>query len=320
MSFYNVQETYQKLNETVSHDLFHQKLNLRIYQSPSLAAFDITLGLQQFLSHKPQIGICKNGSSLIENLTPQWLRTQTGIQAKQPNHSWYEFIESLNPETCFVIWASENEVTGEIIVQEKQALEIHQMLAKKRIFSIQICHEENFNLTHLTPYSVIVSRTQLFMAHSSVAVFGEKFKAPTLIGYLQNLNELDAMLSENFFKKNADVKDIETRFSDKRIFYYQQFANIPSRINDRIVLYFPDIAGSALQEFLNLPASLCFTASQIPFWILDLWKNWWKEAESEKLIRGLVVISTQAFRDDVQLVEKIENAVAQIRQSSVWSV
>jgi len=51
-----------------------------------------------------------------------------------------------------------------------------------------------------------------------------------------------------------------------------------------------------------------------------LWKNWWKEAESEKLIRGLVVISTQAFRDDVQLVEKIENAVAQIRQSSVWSV
>lgn len=320
MSFYNVQETYQKLNEEVAQKLFNKKLNLRIYQSPSLAAFDITLGLQQFLAHKPHIGICKNGSSLIENLTPQWLRTQTGIQAKHDNQSWYEFIESLNSETCFVIWSSENEITGEIIVQEKQSLEIHQMLAKKRIFSIQICHEENFNLNNLQPYSILISRSNLFAAHSSVAVCGDKLKAPTLIGHLQNLLQLDQQINENFFKKNSDVEVIEKRFNENKIFYYNQFANIPSRINDRLVFYFPDIAGSTLQETLKLTPANSFTASQIPFWILDLWKNWWKEAESEKLIRGLLVISIDAFQKDAELAKKIENAVAQIRQMSVWSV
>lgn len=320
MSFYNVQETYQKLNASVSQSLFNQNLNLRIYQSPSLAAFDITLGLQQFLSHKGYIGINKNGSSLIENLTPQWLRTQTTIQAKHENQSWYEFIESLNSETNFVIWSSENEITGEIIVQEKQALEIHQMLSKKRIFSIQICHEENFNLALLQPYSILISRSNLFWSHSSVAVCGDKFKAPTLIGYLQNIKQLDKEINSQFFKRNQDVADIEAQFSDPKIFYYNQFANIPSRINDRLVFYFPDLAGDSLQQTLNLKPDVSFTASQIPFWILDLWKNWWKEAESEKLIRGLLVISTDAFRNDPVLPQKIQNAVAQIRNSSVWSV
>lgn len=320
MSFYNVQETYQKLNEAVSQNLFTKKLNLRIYQSPSLAAFDVTLGLQQFLSHKPMIGICKNGSSLIENLTPQWLRTQTVIQAKHENQSWYEFIESLNSETCFVIWSSENEITGEIIVQEKQALEIHQMLSKKRIFSIQICHEENFNLENLQPYTILISRSNLFQSHSSVAVCGDKLKAPSLIGYLQNIKQLDKEINVNFFKKNLDVASKEAQFADQKIFYYNQFATLPSRINDRLVFYFPDIAGSALQELLQLKPEVSFTASQIPFWILDLWKNWWKEAESEKLIRGLLVISTAAFDVDPDLVHKIEKAVAQIRQNSVWSV
>ncbi|MBC7464608.1 MAG: hypothetical protein H7256_01330 [Bdellovibrio sp.] len=320
MSFYNVQETYQKLNEAVSQKLFTKKLNLRIYQSPSLAAFDVTLGLQQFLSHKPMIGICKNGSSLIENLTPQWLRTQTVIQAKHENQSWYEFIESLNPETCFVIWASENEITGEITVQGKQSLEIHQMLSKKRIFSIQICHEENFNLESLQPYSILISRSNLFRSHSSVAVCGDKLKAPSLIGYLQNIKQLDQEINGQFFKKSSDVASKEAQFSDQKIFYYNQFATLPSRINDRLVFYFPDIAGSALQELLQLKPDVSFTASQIPFWILDLWKNWWKEAESEKLIRGLLVISTTAFDSDVDLVHKIEKAVAQIRQNSVWSV
>jgi hypothetical protein len=320
MSFYNVQETYKSLNEAVAQKLFGRAVSVKIYQSPSLAAFDVTLGLQQFLAHKPMIGICKNGCSLIENLTPQWLRTQTGIQSKQEINSWYEFIESLNPETCFVIWSSENEITGEIIVPDKQALEIHQLLSKKRIFSIQICHEENFNISNLQPYSVLISRSDLFHTYSSVAAFGEKWKAPSLIGHLQNLNEIEQRLNVNIFGKIEDVQKIEAGFADSKIFYYTQFANIPSRMNDRLVFYFPDIAGSALQDYLELKADVSFTASRIPFWNLDLWKNWWKEAESEKLIRGLFVVSLAAFKADPDLVQKIEKAVSHIRQKSVWSL
>ena len=87
-----------------------------------------------------------------------------------------------------------------------------------------------------------------------------------------------------------------------------------------MVFYFPDIAGVFLQEQLNLNSDRCFTASKIPFWILDLWKNWWKEADSEKLIRGLFIVSMKAFEDDADLVKKIEAAVATARLQSSWTI
>src|SRR3989344_5326435 len=80
MAFHNAHEDYQKMNDQISLNLFQKQLNIRLYQTPHLAAFDITLAFQQYLSHKPNVGLCKNGSSLIESLTPGWLRTHTGVK------------------------------------------------------------------------------------------------------------------------------------------------------------------------------------------------------------------------------------------------
>lgn len=320
MAFQNIQENYQKLNEMISNKLFQQKFNLRIYQTAQLAAFDVSLGLQQYLAHKPQIGICKNGSHLIESLCAQWLRTHTPMQAKTEKQSWYEFIESLVVDTSFVMWASENEITGEVIISEKQAEEIHQQLAKKRIFSIQIIHEEKFCLEILTPYSILISKNQLFTMNSSVVLSGDKVKTPSLLGSFQDLKHLNSNFSFQEKSDEARVLEIESQFVDKNIFYFSQFATLAHRLTDRVVFYFPDIAGTAMQQHLGLAADRCLTVSDIPFWSIDLWKNWWKEAESEKLIRGLLVISVKAFHEDSSLVKKIESAIVEIRSLSTWAV
>ena len=320
MAFQNIQENYQKLNDSISAKLFQQKLNLRIYHTAQLAAFDVSLGLQQYLAHKPQIGICKNGSHLIESLCSQWLRTHTPMQSKTETHSWYEYIESLVADTSFVMWASENEITGEVIITEKQAAEIHQQLAQKRIFSIQIVHEESFCLKILTPYSILISKNQLFTMNESIVVSGDKVKTPTLLGSFQDLKRLRPDFSFQEKSNETKVSDIEGHFTDKNIFYFNQFATLAHRLTDRVVFYFPDIAGTALQQQLGLGADRCVTVSDIPFWSIDLWKNWWKEAESEKLIRGLFVLSVKAFDEDSTLVKKIESAIVKLRSLSTWTV
>ncbi len=320
MAFYNAYEDYQKLNEQIAENLFQEKLNLRIYQTAYLAAFDVTLALQQFQAHRPNIGICKNGSSLVDSLSPSWQRTSTPMNIKSEKQTWYEFIENLSPETSFVIWSSENEITGEIIISEKQILEIHQQLAQKKIYSVQIVHEENFKKSYLLPYSVLISRSSIFNKNSTIALFGEKFKAPTLMGYFQDLSGLSSAFQFNSLKQENSVEQIEEKFLESKIFYFNQFAMVPNRLSDRIVFYFPDITGAYLQEKLLLKPDLCFTTSSIPFWVLDLWKNWWKEAESEKLIRGLLVISAKAFQQDSGLTKKIEVAIDEFRKQSTWLV
>lgn len=320
MAFHNAHEDYQKLNEKIALDLFQEKLALRIYQTPHLAVFDVTSALMQFLAHKPNIGLCKNGSSLIESLTTNWQRLSSPMVLKSEKQSWYEFIEGLSPDTAFVLWSSENEISGEIMIADAQVLEIHQQLGKKRIFSIQIVHEENFQKLFLQPYTILVSRSSIFTKNASVVLLGEKCKAPTLLGSFQDLAFINDSFKFRDVKQDTVIANVEGKFADAKQFYFNQFANIPHRLTDRVVFYFPDIAGVFLQEQLNLNSDRCFTASKIPFWILDLWKNWWKEADSEKLIRGLFIVSMKAFEDDADLVKKIEAAVATARLQSNWTI
>lgn len=321
MAFQNIQDNYQKLNDLISEKLFQKKMNLRFYQTAQMATFDVTLALQQYLSHKPQIGICKNGSNLIETLSSQWLRTHTPVQVKTEKQHWYEFVENLSPETSFVLWTAENEITGEITIPDKQVLEIHQQLAQKRIFSIQIVHEENFKLENLLPYSILISKNQLFSTNASIVVQGEKVKTPTLMGHFQDLKKNDPVQFDFRVAKNEnEIVAIENQFASQNLLYFNQFATLPHRLTDRVVLYFPDIAGVAIQQHLNIPVKHCLSVSEVPFWSIDLWKNWWKEAESEKLIRGLLIISIKAFAADSSLVKKIEKAIVEIRQQSTWTI
>ncbi len=317
MSSHYANEKYFLLNQELSEKYFDSIQKIRFYQNASFALFDIASGLQQFLAHKSYFAVAKNGSSLIESLSPIWIRNVNPLQVKGENQNWVEFIETLHAETNFVIWASENEITGEILVDAERAQEIHQLLSHKRIYSIQICHHID-KTEKLFPYAIKILRPSLFGAEASLVVHTDKFKVGSQIGFFQNL-EIDSKALDLFFQKpdlslTPEIQKFEAALTHPKNAYFNRFVSTTSRLSDRVVLNFGQANGFAIQQDLGLGDGDCLSPSKYPFWILNLWKNWWKEAENEVLLRGLMVISIHALRQDQNLAFRLNQSVDEFQR------
>lgn len=322
MASHFANEKYFHLNRELSEKYFNDLYKVRFYQNAALALYDIATGLQQFLAHKAHFAVAKNGSSLIESLSPIWIRNANPLQVKGDSQNWMEFIETLNPETNFVIWASENEVTGEILVDAEKAQEIHQLLSHKRIYSIQICHNIDAN-QKLFPYAIKILRPSIFEDGASLVVHADRFKVTTQVGLFQKLEHHPASLA-SFFEKfepsaREEIKKFESRVAQSKNVYFNRFVETTSHMDDRLVLNYSQINGFALQRALGLSDNQCFAPSQYPFWILQLWKNWWKEAENEVFLRGLVVLSIHALRQNSQLIDQLNLQVEEFQRLGTLS-
>lgn len=264
----------------------------RVYFNSHLALFDVVTSLQQFMSHKPKIGIFRNGSSVIECLISQFLKNQTPIQFKTPQQNFVEYIESIDKESCFVIWASENEITGEPLYSAKDILEIHQRLSAKRIFSIQVRlpHEANLNLQaelFKSAYAICVDAPDIFNSARAIAKihFTDKLKAPTLVGSFQFASE--------------DLAPIA-----------------PSK---RKAFHFKNVSGSIIKSHMQWSDQMAFAPADLPSWVTDSWKNWWPEASGHEFLRGLLVLNTGLITDqDLDL--QITKATNLIEQQMSWPV
>lgn len=317
------QDHFLNLNKQISQKFFSSKCQSRYYQNSSLALYDICFGLQQFLSHKPTVGLVKNGTSLIESILPSWLRNSTPLQIKHENQTWAEYIESLPAETNFVVWSSENEITGEILVSKTTCAEIHERLSKKRIFSVQITHVVQPDI-QLQPYSIILFQPTVFEKNYALVLFTEKMKALSLIGNFQdltvNIENLNPFKLFNDYEKNLIlVKDLEKKIKEQKDLYFGHFLNA-DYLPDRLVFTYKNINAEAIKQYLNLNSEESLTPASYPFWILDLWKNWWKEAESEAFIRGLFVVSIEIFKKNPDFLKQMDSAVEEIKRLSQWNV
>lgn len=317
MASHFANEKYFLLNRELSEKYFNASSQVRFYQNAALALHDVATGLQQFLAHKAHFAVAKKGSSLIESLSPIWVRNANPLQVKSDSQNWLEFIETLNPETNFVIWASENEITGEVIVDAERAQEIHQLLSHKRIYSIQICHHLD-RAEKFFPYAIKILRPSIFNESSALVVHADRFKVNSQVGFYQNLNH-DPKQLENFFEKPkfedaTEIKKYESQVAQSKNVYFNRFVETTGHLNDRLVLNYSQINGFAIQQALSLSDQLCFAPSQYPFWILNLWKNWWQEAESEVFIRGLLVLSIHALRHNSQLVDQLNQCVDEFQR------
>ncbi len=317
MSSHFANEKYFLLNRELSEKFFGDVYKIRYYQNASMALYDVASGLQQFLAHKSYFAVAKNGSSLIESLSPIWIRNVNPLQIKPDSQHWVEFIESLHAETNFVIWASENEITGEILVDSELAQEIHQRLSHRRIYSVQICHSTDPN-EKLFPYAIKILRPVLFQDTSALVVHTDRFKAGSQIGIYQKLefdySELDKLFLLSTTDNLPEIQKFESELVEAKNVYFNRFVSTTSRLCDRLVLNYSQVNAFALKQELGLPDEICFTPAQYPFWVLNLWKNWWKEAENEALIRGLMVISIHALRHDKLLIQKINQCVIEFQR------
>ncbi len=280
-------------------------LFLRLYQNPHLALFDVATSLQQFLSHRPKIAIIRNGSSVVESLVPQFLKNQTPIQFKSPQQNTIEFLETIDKETCFVLWASENEITGEAIYSPKDIEDIHSRLSQKRIFSVQIVLSafETNQAPKSWPYAILIKAPNIFMpvnAISSAVKFGEKFKAPSLIGNFQ-FQVSQAQTVENTGEKS------DLHLSGKRFF-----------------TSLPGVSGSLIKSSLGLDDTQAFAPADLPTWVTEAWKNWWPEAERSEFLRGLIVLNLdrvvgKGFPSTEQEFQDLMAKHAQLaRESMTW--
>lgn len=321
MNYLNA-ENYQALNEKLSvsfSEKFGAPLKVRAFENFMFAGYDLCFGLLQFLSHRPKVGLVRAGSSLQEYLLPHFYRLQTPLIFKKENENFQQYISQFNHEVNFVLWSSENEITGEILLSFEQRQEIHKSLAAKRIFSIEVKSKftaQDVEIFKQSAYAVIVEAGTVFSKEQCLIFHSDKLKTPSLIGHYQNsLKPVSDYLSDvGSVDNTALLKTAETSLLN----FFNRYAVKPATLQDRLVLYSKSVAGTALKDELNLNSSQAFAPSELPSWVVDAIPAWWPEAKSSELMMGLLVIDLKALDD--KSLQKIQELHDRLTTQSTWSI
>lgn len=321
---YLYSENYQALNEQLSEavsEKYGQPLKVRAFENIMLAGYDLCFGLLQFLSHKPKVGIIRSGTSLQEYLLPHLYRLQTPLLFKKENENVVQYITQFDHEVNFVLWSSENEITGEKILSLEQRQEIHKALSAKRIFSIEVkskFNPEDADIIKQFGYAVIIESGSAFKDEKCLVYHGDKLKTPTLIGHYQNnLQTAKSYLSSATSK--AQINTALLKMVDNFVLnYFNRFAMKPATLQDRLVLFSKTVAGSALKAELNLTAEEAFAPSELPSWVIEAIPAWWSEAKSADLMMGLLIIDLNAVNENT--LQKITEIHDKLTKESTWSI
>lgn len=294
----------------------------RLYETLSLALYDVTSSLLQFLSHRPKVAVVRQGTSAFEAQIAIFLRQQTPLQFKQQNQSIHQFIQDIDKETNFVLWSAENEITGEVIYSDEMCLEIHKLLSEKKIFSIQVVQaNRNLNKNEFLKnnFCVLLETADLFSELRAQIFFTDKLKAPSLIGPFQNMKNIEKIVDP--------VGTVSSEFQLtllSEFFYQKQFSPAVRFLNDRKVFIFKNCSGEFIKQSLIQQNAIqpehIFTPSALPTWTLETFKNWWPEAEKPTLLLSLVVVSSQAFQANRDLEKVILDVYQKNQNESSWTV
>lgn len=322
MNYLNA-EKYQALNEQLSagySDKFGTALKVRAFENLMLAGYDLCFGLLQFLSHRPKIGIVRAGTSLQEYLLPHFYRLQTPLIFKKENENFAQYISPFDHEVNFVLWSSENEITGEILLNHQQRQEIHKSLTAKRIFSVEVKSKftaQDAELIKQSAYAVIVEVGTLFSREQCLVFHSEKLKTPSLIGHYQNnLRQAADYLSAE--KPAVDNTPLLKEVDAHLLNFFNRYASKPATLKDRMVLFSKTVAGSALKAHLNLSSEQAFAPSELPSWVIDSIPAWWPEAKSSDLMMGLLVISVNSLNKIS--IKKISDVHDTLTEQSTWAI
>ena len=309
----------QKLSDKISQK-FGQSVKVRYFESSQLALYDIAQGLIQFLSHKPKVSVIRKGTSLFEGLLGQFYRMQTPLIFKNESDSIENFVSQLDHEVNYTLWSSENEITGEIFINQKERLSYHQLLSSRRIYSIEIksyVDAEDLKIIKENPYAVIVVTGSIFNSEDCIVLHSDKLKTPFLVAQFQKdlstiLNEIEQKMTKFFFEQVIPV----TNSSE-----FQYFKDRPSevlRLADRFVCCFDKCNASYFVEHFGFSEEQAFAPSQLPVWTIESLQNWWGGAQNQNLIRGLLVLKTNLELD--KILTKIKNENDKLTKLSSWII
>jgi len=299
MQYLKAEKIYE-LNKDLSAQVsekFKTSIKVRFFENSQMALYDLCVGLQQFLTHKPKIGMIRKGSSLFEGLLPHYYRLQCPIIFKKDEENILQYSAQLDHEVNYVLWTAENEITGEVFLNESEIEEIHKTISTKRIFSIQIksyLQPNDFVLLAQNPYAIIVVTGNLFSNSKTLVLHSEKLKTPFMIGHFQTILHTPVDIDFNSFLYDPITQIQDTTFKDQyyksHLNYLNQFSLSVKTLEDRYVIISKSVTGAALKQQLGLSDHIAIAPSELPLSILESFQNWWPEAKNQNDIRGMLIL------------------------------
>lgn len=317
-------ENWEELNDKVKTSLgLSAKIRARCFNGINQAVFEISQGTAQFMSHKKAIGVIQGQTAAFDGLLPYYYKEtyEVAVLSHTQLDNVKEWVESLKKETCFVLFAEDHPVTGELY---PFADELDKLLNEKRIFSFKVSHANHLHSTNeVRPYSV---RLCSFDPNTAVAILGERFRSPSLLAHSQNWDKetflknlviktsVDPMLIENFEK---EISAVATPF----------FKSNQARLFDRAICVFNDVSAEALAEriFAKLQISKVdgyqkiLTPNMCHWAVIKMFRHWWEPAPSLEQLRGMLIFTPEVLqiKDFAKLVI---TSYEEIKAEQSWSL
>ncbi len=321
-------EMWGELNDKVK-DLLRlpEAVRCQCYQGLGHAVFEITQSTAQFMSHKKSVAFIKGQTPVFDDLLAYYYKEtyQVNVISHLQMQSVSEWVENLNKDTNFVVFSEDHPVTGEFYSFTE---ELDELLNKKRIWSIRISHFSHLTKTstELRPYSV---RLCSYTPDVAVALIGQRYRSPSLVAHNMHWHTEEFIRSMQnaslgHREDQPSVQKFESEIGARAKVYFQ---NSSLRLFDRSVVYFQDVNAEAvaqrLFQKLNLTPEegwqLVSTTNMCHWTGMKMFKHWWEPTPQAEMLRGLLVIGTQALaiKDFAKL---LISSYEEILKQQSWSV
>ncbi|KYG62038.1 hypothetical protein AZI85_07490 [Bdellovibrio bacteriovorus] len=320
-------EAWEELNDQVKAALgLEPKARARSFPGIASAVFEISQSTAQFMSHKKAMGVILGQTSVFEGLLPYYYKETYEVAALShlKLHDVKEWVESLKKETCFVLFAEDHPVTGEVY---PFAEELDKLLNEKRIFSFRVSHARHFQeAIAIRPYTV---RLCSYSPSVAVAVAGERFRSPAMIAQNMSWN------AEAFLKELSDarrehqnnpllVENFEKEISAKAQPYFK--CGTP-RLFDRAVFTFSDVSAEAVAENLFKKLGLSKTegwqkmaSTNMCHWsAIKMFRHWWEPTPSLEQLRGLLIVGLDLLNTK-DFAKLVISSYEEVKLQQSWDV
>ncbi|KYG68222.1 hypothetical protein AZI87_02905 [Bdellovibrio bacteriovorus] len=320
-------EAWEELNDQVKAALgLEPKARARSFAGIASAVFEISQSTAQFMSHKKAIGVILGQTSVFEGLLPYYYKETYEVAALShlKLHDVKEWVENLKKETCFVLFAEDHPVTGEIF---PFADELDKLLNEKRIFSFRVSHARHFQESiTIRPYTV---RLCSYAPSVAVAIVGERFRSPAMMA--QNMSwQAEAFIKELTEARGEHqsnpllVENFEKEISAVARLYFSAEA---TRLFDRAVFSFSDVSAEAVADnlFKKLGISKVegwqkMASTNMCHWsAIKMFRHWWEPTPSLEQLRGLLIVGLELLNTK-DFAKLVISSYEEVKLQQSWDV
>jgi hypothetical protein len=299
-------EIWEDLNESLRTKFFNGGTGaVQTYPSHTHALYEICEGASNFFSHKRSFGLIKGTSPTFTSLLAGFYKDGYQVQVvsvaeiKDPK-AW---VEGLKKDTNFVIFSSDNPLTGECMEWDT----LDALLNEKKIFSLRLSHSDwlrDYKLGTLSsprPYSASILSVNPGL---SIALRGEKVKAPPVTTASLDWNSSSVFSDfqkalDHFAENESAVEALEKNPPTG----WQRLPLAGSRLFDRALIYNTELNGEAVITHLSgkrgdslpkLGGSADLEAASLCRWNgFATHYGWWDTAPSAEILRGLLILDAK---------------------------